>query len=272
MEFDRATDNGIPRLCFIVEDTHLWLPHNVDSEPGKSRLNSFKRQKIDKLIRAKFTTPDNLAMKVAVSLIPYISRVTSATEKFAPNGEEQRFEPKSLVVYGLEARIAMNELRQCMERLSGLANTFNIEVDRNSTSTDKSDPDEIKFARILSATPENLIQLALPMRGQILIMRFYWRIFAINSIKVISFIDNNKSEHILAINGFKLSVQRSLVILNTQKSVFRKLYSVFKDIPVTDSDFDYGVSQVTQVFSETINVINDGISVSEEIIREIEKS
>jgi len=68
MEFDRATANGIPRLCFLVEPKFPWNPDHIEDKSGKTKLNKFKKRIDANLVRATFTTPDSLAKAVAHAL------------------------------------------------------------------------------------------------------------------------------------------------------------------------------------------------------------
>jgi hypothetical protein len=69
MEFDRATDNKIPRLCFLVDDKLAWPPQYIEGEPGRSKLQKFIQNKIDAaLIRNTFTTPESLELGIVKAL------------------------------------------------------------------------------------------------------------------------------------------------------------------------------------------------------------
>jgi hypothetical protein len=68
MEFNRAEENNIPRLCFLIDETIPWSPNLIEDEPGKSRLATFKSRIDNTLIRAKFRNPDHLALEVAKAL------------------------------------------------------------------------------------------------------------------------------------------------------------------------------------------------------------
>ncbi|MEM7305664.1 MAG: DUF4062 domain-containing protein [Planctomycetota bacterium] len=79
-EFDYAGAQGKARLCYVVEDTHPWPPPQIDSadsDDGKS-LASFKGR-IDRLVRSRFTTPDDLAGQIAADLARELSESLGAT-------------------------------------------------------------------------------------------------------------------------------------------------------------------------------------------------
>ena len=72
MEFDRAKVLGRPMFCFVVDDDHPWPPKYVDSEPGRTRLSRFKDYIRRCNVVDTFSTPDNLASKVAAALGRYL--------------------------------------------------------------------------------------------------------------------------------------------------------------------------------------------------------
>src|SRR5262245_7306167 len=41
MEYDWASERGIPKLCFIMDDMHPWPPDKVEVS-AKAKLNAFK--------------------------------------------------------------------------------------------------------------------------------------------------------------------------------------------------------------------------------------
>src|SRR5579871_1927811 len=68
MEFNRATENGIPRLCFLVDPKARWQLDFVEDEPGKTKLAEFKQRISGDLIRATFKEPHDLALVVGQAL------------------------------------------------------------------------------------------------------------------------------------------------------------------------------------------------------------
>lgn len=80
-EFDHAIRNKTV-LCFVIDDNYPWLPHHIESEPGRSRMVALKRKIAEKFVIETFTTADDLAFKIATSLGHYIltKRVTQALE------------------------------------------------------------------------------------------------------------------------------------------------------------------------------------------------
>jgi CheY-like chemotaxis protein len=67
-EFDFAREKNKPIFCFLVDENQPWLPAHIEQEPGRSKLNDFKRRVSETVVRDTFTTPEDLAYKVAASL------------------------------------------------------------------------------------------------------------------------------------------------------------------------------------------------------------
>jgi CheY-like chemotaxis protein len=67
-EFDRARQKGIPTFCFLVDEDYPWPPRQIESEPGRTKLLAFKARLRGLLVIDYFTSPEDLAYKVAASL------------------------------------------------------------------------------------------------------------------------------------------------------------------------------------------------------------
>jgi hypothetical protein len=68
-EYDEATRLKLDKLCFEVDSDHPWPDEMREDEPGKSKLDAFKVNKIrNEQIVARFTTPQHLGRQVAVAL------------------------------------------------------------------------------------------------------------------------------------------------------------------------------------------------------------
>jgi CheY-like chemotaxis protein len=67
-EFDFANERKKPILVFVVEENFPWVPAHIDREPARTSLIAFKERVQSSRVRAEFTTPDDLAYKVASSL------------------------------------------------------------------------------------------------------------------------------------------------------------------------------------------------------------
>jgi Domain of unknown function (DUF4062) len=61
-------------FCYVVEDNHPWPPEMIESEPGRTKLEALKTEIASILVRDTFTTPDNLASKIATSVGCYLAQ------------------------------------------------------------------------------------------------------------------------------------------------------------------------------------------------------
>ncbi len=59
---------------FFVAEDYPWPPKYIDGEPGRTKLISFKERVGVQLIRDVFTTPDDLAYKVAAAVGRYSAK------------------------------------------------------------------------------------------------------------------------------------------------------------------------------------------------------
>lgn len=66
IEFDYAGERGLDRLCFLVDPTFAWPPDAVD-HANYPKLETFKA-KVNKLIRAQFTSVDDFTAKLMHAL------------------------------------------------------------------------------------------------------------------------------------------------------------------------------------------------------------
>lgn len=67
-EYEHARRKGKPVFPFFVAEDYPWSPKYIDAEPGRTKLINFKERVGNQLIRDVFTTPDDLAYKVAAAL------------------------------------------------------------------------------------------------------------------------------------------------------------------------------------------------------------
>ena len=67
-EFNLAQERKKPTFCFLVDDEFPWSPKLIEPEPAQSKLKLFKQRISITVVRDTFTTPDDLAYKVASSL------------------------------------------------------------------------------------------------------------------------------------------------------------------------------------------------------------
>jgi hypothetical protein len=76
-EFRHARKLNKPIFCFVVEANHPWPPEMIESEPGRTKLIALKAEISSSLVRDTFTTPENLAFKVATSVGRYLAQLSS---------------------------------------------------------------------------------------------------------------------------------------------------------------------------------------------------
>lgn len=82
-EYQAAVDNGVPRLVFMLDETSLWHPlyldaHSGDGDAGK-RIRGFRKRLAEERLASMFTSPEDLAAKVAAS-VHLASAVAEATD------------------------------------------------------------------------------------------------------------------------------------------------------------------------------------------------
>ncbi len=70
IEFEHAEARRIERLCFVVDPTYSWPPDSWDAE-HHAQMEDF-RKRIDKLIRARFTSVDDFRARLMQALIPHV--------------------------------------------------------------------------------------------------------------------------------------------------------------------------------------------------------
>jgi hypothetical protein len=71
-EIRHARTHNKAIFCFVVEDNHPWPPEMIESEPGRTKLIALKAEISSSLVRDTFTTPENLALKIATSVGRYL--------------------------------------------------------------------------------------------------------------------------------------------------------------------------------------------------------
>ncbi|MDP2952730.1 MAG: DUF4062 domain-containing protein, partial [Chloroflexota bacterium] len=76
LEFDCAVRLKKPCYYYRAAPGHPWPPNFIDEGEAKARLQAFLQDKVDRLVRTTFTTPENLGMQVAADLGRHMSQVT----------------------------------------------------------------------------------------------------------------------------------------------------------------------------------------------------
>jgi NB-ARC domain/Domain of unknown function (DUF4062) len=70
LEFDFAGEQGLERLCFVVDGKYPWPPDAMDQrKEDRQRLKTFKARIDAELIRGVFTTVDDFARKLMHALV-----------------------------------------------------------------------------------------------------------------------------------------------------------------------------------------------------------
>jgi len=76
-EFLQARKLNKPIFCFVVEADHPWPPEMIENEPGRAKLIALKTALSSSFVRDTFTTPENLAYKIATSVGHYLTQSSS---------------------------------------------------------------------------------------------------------------------------------------------------------------------------------------------------
>ena len=74
LEYERALAAGKPTLCFLLDENQPWPPSQIDSD--SSRVTRFRDRLLAQNIVKYFTTPEDLAAKVAVAVAQYSRKFT----------------------------------------------------------------------------------------------------------------------------------------------------------------------------------------------------
>jgi CheY-like chemotaxis protein len=88
-EFDYAVAKKKQVFGFVVDGNYPWLPLQIEHEPGLSRLKLLKEKIQRSVVRDVFTTPDDLAYKVAASLGRFLlqTRIKEVLDQIPEKGE-----------------------------------------------------------------------------------------------------------------------------------------------------------------------------------------
>ena len=88
-EFNEARRIGKPCFCFVVDDSCSWPAQWRDEGPPAQALAQFKQRLDQSLVRATFTTPDDLVAKLLASLQRFAQQATRSA-RARPKDNEQR--------------------------------------------------------------------------------------------------------------------------------------------------------------------------------------
>jgi hypothetical protein len=79
LEFDHACEKGKPILAFIVDLDYDCPEDGIEAEPEKSRLRAFHDKVQKSLVRDLFSSPEDLAVRVATSISRFLQQSRYAT-------------------------------------------------------------------------------------------------------------------------------------------------------------------------------------------------
>lgn len=108
-EFRHANSLKKPLFCFLVEDGHPWPPNMIEGGTGQQKLGDLKRRIQETTTRDTFTSPADLAYKIATSLGRYLSQSASGTPS--------KREPDRIYVSELQQARSFEELLTLTVRL-----------------------------------------------------------------------------------------------------------------------------------------------------------
>jgi CheY-like chemotaxis protein len=146
-EFNFAEKKKKPTFCFCVDDDYPWVPKHMESEPGQSKLKAFKNRINTSVVRDTFTTPEDLAYKVAASLGRFLitSKVKAELENIprrnevsTDSGRDQvarraaRIQP---IISGARV-LLVNDFPKEMENVISIMHALGVEVEVVTTSED----------------------------------------------------------------------------------------------------------------------------------------
>lgn len=83
-EFEHAKKHNKPLFCFLVDEDHPWPPKMIEGKPGKSKLQALKTRISGVLVKDRFTTPEDLAFKIATSIGRYLSQTKPSETTYNP--------------------------------------------------------------------------------------------------------------------------------------------------------------------------------------------
>lgn len=72
-EYRHAQKLEKPICCFLIDDDHPWQPGMIEAEPGRAKLSKLKEEIRQNLTMDTFTTPEDLALKVATAVSRLLS-------------------------------------------------------------------------------------------------------------------------------------------------------------------------------------------------------
>ena len=77
LELQHAKDKAKQIFCFFVDEEFPWPPKMIEAEPGRTKLSRLKDTLQRQYVRDTFTTPEDLAVKVATSVGRYVAEASA---------------------------------------------------------------------------------------------------------------------------------------------------------------------------------------------------
>ena len=146
-EFDFAMAKEMPIFCFIVNDEYPWPPKQVETEPGRTRLRDFLQRVREKVVADTFTSPEDLAFKVASSLGRFLlyRKVKDEIEKipahefvsteFGRSQVARRAARIETVIRGARP-LLVNDIPEEMSHVIGILRDLGLDVQVETSSDD----------------------------------------------------------------------------------------------------------------------------------------
>lgn len=146
-EFDFAQSKAKPSFCFLVDEDFAWLPRMIENDPGQSKLYAFKKKVSQMVIHDTFTTPEDLAYKVASSLGRFLimqkikeelDRVPGRDRVSTPQGRDQvarRASRLQGIISGARV-LLVNDVPQKMSNVIAIISELGVNVQVATNSDD----------------------------------------------------------------------------------------------------------------------------------------
>jgi CheY-like chemotaxis protein len=146
-EFEFAQEQRKPAFCFFVDEDYVWQPRHIEPEPGQSKLRAFKQKVSKSVVRDTFTTPEDLAYKVAASLGRFLitTKVRTELEKIperndvsTEHGRDQvsrRAARLQSIIRGSRV-LLVNDIPSEMQYVTSILRDLGVEVKVLTTSKD----------------------------------------------------------------------------------------------------------------------------------------
>jgi predicted transcriptional regulator len=83
LEFDAAVEARIPRFCFVIDDQQPVSPRHIETGAGAEKLKRLKAKIESAHLVLRFSTPEDLAQKVVLSLAALNRPLAEATQALA---------------------------------------------------------------------------------------------------------------------------------------------------------------------------------------------